>query len=113
MITTKLESDYHLTLRLIKREVRKLTSTVTVRNANFVNNYSFSAGGGSSFGGTGGTTVDRTTAVVYDPAQPGVSYEQTRTKIQGKGSAILLDNNADDAIDIVVDNVNDPLYWLR
>lgn len=115
MIARKLDSNYTITKRMIRRETRKAIAEVApqIRGANFVQNYVFSGAGTGGFGNGGGAVVPgKTTGLVYDPANPGTQYVQTRGKIQGFNGVYLQDAPGADAINIIADAVNDPMYWL-
>ena len=114
MIARKLDSDYTIVRRLIRRQAREVVNELVPerRSHNFVQNYVFGSGGTGGFGGTGTGVGDKTTGVVYDPANPGTQYTQTRAKIQGHQGVYLQDNSGEDAINIHADAVNDPVWWL-
>lgn len=114
MIARKLDSDFTITKRLIERTARKIINEAvpTLRSNKFVQNYAFGSGGtGGGFGG-GGTTVGKVTAVMYDPANPGTTYEKSRAKIRGEHGIYLQDNPGADAVNIVADAINDPMWWI-
>lgn len=115
MLIRKLDSDYRITQKLIRREVvKRLAETApSTRNANFVRNYTFGGGGSGGFGGGGQAVGGTVTGLVYDPANPGTTYEQTRAKIEGARGVYLHDHPDADSILIVADVVNDPMFWLR
>lgn len=116
MIARKLDSNFTITKRMIRRETRKAISEAVpqTRNASFVRNYVFSGVGSGGFGTAGrdGGLSDTTTGDVFDPVNPGTQYTQTRGKIQAAHGAYLQDAPSEDAIRIVADAVNDPMYWL-
>lgn len=115
MIARKLDSDFTITKRMINRQVRKAINEAVpeLRNANFVQNYVFSGAGSGGFSGGGGVAPGRTTGIVYDPANPGSTIIQTRGRIEASHGAYLQDDPGNDAINIVADSVNDPMFWLR
>lgn len=114
MIARKLDSDFTVVRRMIRRETRNLIKELpSGRSGNFVQNYVFGTGGTGGFGGSGGTgTVHKTTGLVYSPDEPGVQYTQTRTNLQAFHGAYLQDAPGNDAINIVANVVNDPNWWL-
>lgn len=114
MIARKLDSDFTITKRLIERTARKIVNEAvpTLRSNKFVQNYAFGTGGTGGFGSGNTITVGKTTAVMYDPANPGTTYEKTRGKIIGAHGIYLQDNPGSDAVNIAADAVNDPVWWL-
>jgi hypothetical protein len=114
MIARKLDSDFTITKRLIERTARKVVNEAvpTKRSNKFVQNYAFGTGGTGSFGNGNSSPHGKTTAVMYDPANPGTTYEKTRNKIIGVHGVYLQDNPGSNAVNIAADVVNDPMWWI-
>jgi hypothetical protein len=103
---------------MIRREARRIVNEVQAsssRKVDFVKNYAF-GGGGSGTGGFGGggagTVVDKTSGYVYTANAPGELVRQSRSDIRAYQGTYLQDNPAQDAINIVSDVINDPIWWL-
>lgn len=106
----KQDSDVRVVKRLVRQEVaQKLGSSAAGTGANFLQHYSYGAGGGGSFGGSGQATAS---AIKADVVADGSVATVSRGKLQATGGAFIEDNVGEDAVRVRVHAVNDPMYWL-
>ena len=116
----KQDSDYAIVARLIRREVtnaiRQLSDTGT--NPNFVRNFTFVGGNGSSPGtGTGGPgpsvpTQNGIKAEVYGVTGVSGVTNVVRGMLRAKAAAILLDDADNNVVVVIVERLNDPLEFI-
>lgn len=111
----KSDNEYQVMIKTINREVNRQVKVLTggLSSVDFVNNYS-TGGSSAPFGDGSSGTGDGLSGFVYGNTSvpPGTGVEVTRDRLIGAGIVYLVDDEANDQIQIQVSLINSPMFYI-